>query len=93
MELLTVKQIAIILKLHPLTIRRYIREGKLEAVKVAGSVRIKKESFNKLIQSFMPQIRPKVGLKSNLKTNQFLSSDPFFRLKGRAMSYHKLQNK
>ncbi|WP_158606896.1 helix-turn-helix domain-containing protein [Paenibacillus ginsengarvi] len=44
----TVEQIAGLLELHPRTIRRFIREGKLEAVKVGGEWRIREEDVEKL---------------------------------------------
>jgi excisionase family DNA binding protein len=46
--LYTVEQIAGLLELHPRTIRRFIREGKLEAVKVGGEWRIREEDVEKL---------------------------------------------
>jgi len=42
-DLLTVDQLAQMLEMHPRTIRRYIREDKLKAVKVGGEWRIRKE--------------------------------------------------
>jgi len=42
-DLLTVDQLARMLDMHPRTIRRYIRENKLHAVKVGGEWRIRKE--------------------------------------------------
>ena len=49
-NLFNVNQVAFILKVHPLTIRRYIKEGRLKAVKAGGNIRIKEselQDFNK----------------------------------------------
>ena len=46
-EMLTIKQVAAELQLHPDTIRRFIREEKLKATKVGGtSIRIKRSDLN-----------------------------------------------
>src|SRR6266705_3444762 len=39
-NLLSVKQVAFILRVHPLTVRRYIRDKRLKAVKVGGNIRV-----------------------------------------------------
>ncbi|MFD1676952.1 helix-turn-helix domain-containing protein [Alicyclobacillus fodiniaquatilis] len=40
---LTVDQLAQMIDMHPRTVRRYIREGKLKAIKVGGEWRIRRE--------------------------------------------------
>ncbi len=46
-EMLTIRQVAAELQLHPDTIRRFIREDKLKATKVGGtSIRIKRSDLN-----------------------------------------------
>ena len=42
-EFLTVDQLAQMIDMHPRTVRRYIREGKLKAIKVGGEWRIRRE--------------------------------------------------
>lgn len=88
-NLLNVNQVAFILKVHPLTIRRYIKEGRLKAVKVGGNVRIKESEladFNSkeikpgLKEPTSPFITPKQRAKT------FSLDDPFLRLKGRGAS-------
>ena len=44
-NLLNIRQVAFILKVHPLTVRRYIKDGKLNAVRVGGNVRIKESQL------------------------------------------------
>ncbi len=47
-EFYTTQEIAKILKVHQRTVFRYIKNGKLKAVKI-GHWRIKKEDFDKFI--------------------------------------------
>lgn len=50
-ETLTPNEIAQILKLHPFTVTRLAREGKLPAFKVGGVWRFQKDQFEKWIAS------------------------------------------
>ncbi len=50
-ELLTIEQVASVLQLHPDTIRRYIREKKLKAVRLsATSLRVRRSELDKFIK-------------------------------------------
>lgn len=83
---LTVNQAAIILKVHPLSIRRYIKEGKLAAIKAAGLVRIPQsalDNFGKEITGSSSLTKRSVRAASEQK---FSLDDPIFRLKGRGLS-------
>lgn len=51
MELLTPLELSRILKLHPFTVTRLAREGKLPGFKVGGSWRFRKDEFEKWIAS------------------------------------------
>lgn len=48
---LTVKEVAVLLKLSLLTIYKYIRERKLEVIRFGGHYRIEKQSLDKFIDS------------------------------------------
>ena len=49
-ELLTIDEVAAELKLHPDTIRRYIREGKLKPTRVGGTaIRIRRSELDRFI--------------------------------------------
>lgn len=81
-NLFSVKQAAYILKVHPLTIRRYIKDERLKAVKVGGNVRIKESAlaeFNKELVPVKPQF--KTIKKTSFKV--FTEIDPLFQLQGK----------
>ena len=82
-NLFNVNQAAFILKVHPLTIRRYIKEGKLKAIKVAGNIRIKESQLQEFNKELIPRPKPRKSIKENLLvTKVFSINDPLFRLKG-----------
>lgn len=85
-NLFNVNQAAFILKVHPLTIRRYIREGKLKAVKVGGNVRIDEKDLQDFNKEFTPREpankEPGIRQKYN-PPKSFSVEDPFLRLQGR----------
>lgn len=83
-NLLSVKQAAFILRVHPLTIRRYIKSKKLQAIKVGGNIRIEEESlqnFHKEVETTEQQ--PRIFKTSRLSDKQFTQDDPLLRLQGR----------
>lgn len=55
MELLTVRETAQLLRVSPLTVRRYIQDGRLPALKVGKGVRVRKEA----LEQFMKPVEPK----------------------------------
>ena len=88
-NLFNVNQAAYILKVHPLTIRRYIKEGKLKAVRVGGAVRIKESQLQEFNKDFVPH-EPKPST-SPFRIKQstakvFTEDDPLLRLRGRGAS-------
>ena len=88
-NLFNVNQAAFILKVHPLTIRRYIKEGRLTAVKVGGNIRIKEKdlyNFNAAISPAEKKQTTSPFRKNIVKAKSFTEADPFLRLKGRAAS-------
>lgn len=50
-ELFTVNQLAEMFEMHPKTIRRYIRNGVLKAVKIGGQWRVKKDDLKNFLDS------------------------------------------
>jgi excisionase family DNA binding protein len=84
-DLLTVRQVAFILKVHPLTIRRYIREKKLNAVKISGAVRIKDEVLASFQKVYTTQSKHLMNTTRD-EGHIFSLSDPLWRLEGVGMS-------
>lgn len=87
-NLLNVNQAAFILKVHPLTIRRYIKEKKLNAVKAGGNVRIREKDLLEFNKEYVPvRSEEKPMIKTRIKPAiVFSTDDPFLRLKGRGAS-------
>lgn len=85
-NLLNINQVAFILKVHPLTIRRYIREGKLKAVRAGGNVRIKESELANFNKDFTSIPSKKQEIKKIRPAKVFTLDDPLFRLKGRGAS-------
>jgi len=50
-KFMTVKEVAELLQLNRMTIYRYVRAGKLTAYKVGKDLRIKKEDFDKFLET------------------------------------------
>lgn len=84
-NLFNVNQAAFILKVHPLTIRRYLKEGKLKAIRAGGNVRIKEVDLMEFSQEFttQPKETHKLLPKRSETVKTFTVTDPIFRLKGR----------
>ncbi len=87
-NLLSVKQVAFILKVHPLTIRRYITDKKLKAVKIGGNVRIDENELQNFHKDIAPADKTKNRVFKLNKTaaKQFDPEDPLFHLMGRGAS-------
>lgn len=49
-ETLTPNEVAKVLKLHPFTVTRLAREGKLPAFKVGGVWRLRRDQFEKWVE-------------------------------------------
>lgn len=89
-EFYTVDQAAISLKVHPLTIRRYIREGKLKAYRAGGNVRIAVNDLRAFTQSFITHHKQS-RIQQTTQTRSFSLNDPLLNLKGRGLSLSKLE--
>ncbi|WP_319642653.1 helix-turn-helix domain-containing protein [Methanovulcanius yangii] len=49
-EIYTVDEIAEILSITPMTVRRYINEGKIKAIKIARSWRIRRDELERIME-------------------------------------------
>lgn len=91
-EFYTINQTAIALKVHPLTVRRYIREGKLKAFRVGGNIRIALNDIRNFTQNFTPHHRSqRTNSEQFSPAKAFSFRDPLFRLKARGLSISKLE--
>lgn len=88
-NLLNVNQVAFILKVHPLTVRRYLRDGKLKAVMIGGNVRIKESQLQEFSKEFSPGLRKHQEISGKAKIKIFTIDDPLFQLKGRIASLYQ----
>lgn len=50
-ELFTVKEVAKLFKCDPQTVRRYIKDGLLKALRLKGEYRIKEEDLNAFLEN------------------------------------------
>ncbi len=57
MELLTVDETARLLKVAPITVRRFIQSGRLPAIKVGKGIRVRKEA----VEQFLAPVGSKTG--------------------------------
>lgn len=89
-EFYTVFEAARSLKVHPITIRRYIREGKLKAVRAVGNIRISKSDFNDFTQRLIPNVKVRKEAL-NVRESNFSFDDPLFRLKARGIGIKKFK--
>lgn len=83
MELLTVHEAALLLKVNPITVRRYIADGRLSAVRAGKGVRVLRESLDQFIEPIEPKGHYDVAMS---KTKPLTKSDSLFRMVGIAHS-------
>ena len=83
MELLTIQEVAQIMRVNPITIRRHIKAGDIEAVSVGRRVRVKKESVDRFIKPIVPKTRQS---KYRLRGKPTSASDPIWDIVGMASS-------
>src|SRR5688572_18626973 len=81
MELLTVEETAQLLKVVPVTVRRYIADGRLPAVRVGRAVRVDKESIGSLLKPVLPNKRA-TRRKRIPRGRPFTMDDPLWDLVG-----------
>lgn len=87
-NLFNINQAAFILKVHPLTVRRYIKEGVLKAIKIGGNIRIKESHLQEFSRDFTP--RQATNLVSPFRrittptAKKFTTADPLLKMQGRA---------
>ena len=63
-ELLSIQEVAQITGLHEITIRRYVRSGELEAVRIGRRIRVRREAVDRLMKPMHPDPEPEPALQS-----------------------------
>ena len=58
-ELLSIQEVAQVTGLHEITIRRYVRSGELEAVRIGRPIRVRREAVDRLMKPMHPD--PELG--------------------------------
>ena len=53
-ELLSIQEVAQITGLHEITVRRYVRSGELEAVRIGRRIRVRREAVDRLMKPMHP---------------------------------------
>jgi len=89
-EFYTVNQSATALKVHPLTIRRYIKDGKLKAYRAGGNVRIALDDLKAFTQVFITHHK-QIRAQQTSQTRSFSFTDPILYLRGKGLSMAKLK--
>lgn len=83
MELLTIQEVAQTMRVNPITVRRHIKAGNLDAVHVGRRVRVRKESVDRFIKPIVPKT-PKHGSKMQGKPTS--ANDPLWKIVGMGRS-------
>lgn len=65
-ELLSVHEVAETTGLHEITIRRYVRSGELEAVRIGRRIRVRREAVDRLMKPIRPEPGPGSAPQSEL---------------------------
>lgn len=81
MELLTIRETAAALRVAPLTVRRYIQNGMLPAVKVGRGIRVRKEALERLVTDVSPAAGPNKADEQG-RGKVFTMGDPLWDVVG-----------
>jgi excisionase family DNA binding protein len=80
MELLTVQETAKLLKLSPITIRRYIGSGRLPAVRIGRAIRVRREAVEELLEPVEPT--PDAQADDDISFRPFTMEDSLWNIVG-----------
>jgi excisionase family DNA binding protein len=83
MELLTIQETARMLKVNPITIRRFIADGRLEAVRIGRGVRVRKAAVDQLAEPVAPKVARTKGARKTVRPMTW--DDPMSKLVGSAI--------
>ena len=80
MEFLTVQETATLLKVSPITIRRYIGSGRLPAVRIGRAIRVQREAVEELLEPVVP--KPDEELLEDPNAGVLTPDDSLFNIIG-----------
>jgi excisionase family DNA binding protein len=63
-DLLSIQEVAQITGLHEITIRRYVRSGELEAVRIGRRIRVRREAVEGLLKPMRPEPEQEPAVQS-----------------------------
>jgi excisionase family DNA binding protein len=86
MELLTVQETAALLKVNPITIRRYIADGRLPAVRVGKGLRVRRDAVGQFLTEVPPKPPRSTGGPSPNRQRLFTRQDSLWDIVGIARS-------
>jgi len=81
MELLTVQDTARLLKVSTVTVRRFIADGKLAAVRVGKGVRVRKEAIARLATPVEPRVA-RAETRAGSQSQRFTKDDALWNIVG-----------
>jgi excisionase family DNA binding protein len=84
-ELLTVRDVALLCKLHEVTVRRHISQGRLKAVRLGTRVRVRKEDLDAYIEpaeASTELAKPSRKSRSRRLGRPFTKDDPLWSIVG-----------
>jgi excisionase family DNA binding protein len=79
MELLTVQETARMLKVNPITVRRFIADGRLPAIRVGRGVRVRKDAVEQLATPVVPKAQRAGAVPKGKRTS---ADDPLWNIVG-----------
>src|SRR5713226_3581492 len=82
MDVLTIQETAQMLKVSPITVRRFIADGRLAAVRVGRGVRVRKEAVDQLAEPVAPRSAKTRAARRTVRPMTW--DDPMSKLVGSA---------
>lgn len=69
-DLLSIQEVAEITGLHEITIRRYVRAGELEAVRIGRRIRVRRAALDKLLKPLQPAAMPEATIEEGQRLQE-----------------------
>lgn len=69
-DMLSIQEIAELTGLHEVTIRRYVRSGKLEAVRIGRRIRVRRAALDRLLKAVQPDVTSETAAEDTRYLNE-----------------------